>query len=83
MGVGAPDLPVLSPPLPAWRRGPTSRVAQMVAGSSWGGEGLGGAGTKDLSAPDRAGRAAHLASGTHHLLGAHGRLGQGCGLGKR
>lgn len=39
MGVGAPDLSVPSPPLSASCRGPTSRVAQMVAGSSWGGEG--------------------------------------------
>lgn len=33
VGVEASDLPVPSPPLPTSRRGPTSRVAQMVAGS--------------------------------------------------
>lgn len=81
----APDLQAPSPPLPGSRCGQTPRVAETAR--SWGvGGGVGregGTGTKELSAPDRAWRAAHLASRTRHLPGAHRRSGQGCGLGER
>jgi hypothetical protein len=69
-------------PLPWCRRGQTSQGRRLCRERSRGREGLGGAGTKEPSAPHCAGRAAHLAPGTRHLLGAVASRPKGVGLEK-
>lgn len=68
---GGPNLRPPSPPLPGSRcRG----GHHLSRGARGGGDGTG---TKELCSPDCTGRVAHLASGTCHLLGAHGHSDQG------